>query len=218
MKKIVINLIRHGETEFNRLGKIQGSTNIDLSNVGINQAKEINLDTNKIYDISFHSSLSRSKNTLDIICNKLNFKPETKLNDDIIERGYGIFEGLTENEIKSQFPNKFNEWKANENAEIEGAETIENVLKRIKNFLKFIIQSGNKDILLVTHSGVLYCLYKYINNINLNERVTDIKFKNCSSNILTVTYNEKVINLHFDVENQTQVNRSCPTKEIITNS
>ena len=40
MNMIKVNFIRHGETIFNRLKKIQGSSNINLSPIGIEQAKK----------------------------------------------------------------------------------------------------------------------------------------------------------------------------------
>lgn len=216
MKSIKVNLIRHGETIFNRLGKIQGSSNINLSDLGKQQANDINTKEN--YDVCFHSSLNRSKDTLDIICNRSNILSEKILSDLIVERGYGIFEGLTENEISDKYPNLYLKWKENENTNIEGAETINDVILRIKKFIKLLIYNNYSNVLVVTHSGVLFALYKFIKQINLEKRPLNVKFKNCSSNILEIEYDENLINLKFNIGDQTKVYRSCPAKEIISNS
>ena len=115
MKEVTINFIRHGQTIYNKLGKIQGSSNITLSDVGKQQAKDFRIDPNTIYDIGFHSSLSRSRETLEIICDKLIFKPIFSLDNLIIERSYGIFEGLTDEEILEKYPKLYIAWKKNEN-------------------------------------------------------------------------------------------------------
>lgn len=216
MNMIKVNFIRHGETVFNRLKKIQGSSNINLSSTGIEQAKNVKI--NETYDIAFHSSLNRSKDTLDIICNNLKIIPKKNVDDLIIERSYGIFEGLTEEDICEKYPDLYNKWKKNENIFIEDAETIDNVILRINKFIKMLIDNNYKNVLVVTHSGVLFALYKFIEQINLRERPKNIKFKNCSSNILEIKYNKYIIDLKFNIENQTEVNRCCPAKEIISNT
>lgn len=216
MKTIKINLIRHGETMFNRLRKIQGSSNIDLSSLGVKQAQEVKLDEN--FDIAIHSSLNRSKDTLDIICNNLKKSPNKILNDLVIERGYGIFEGLTENEICEKYPLLYSEWKRNENIKIQDAETVEDVIERIKKFISTIIESEYKNVLVVTHSGVLFALYKFIEEIDIGFRPNNIKFANCSNNLLEIKFDENNINLKFKIGDQTEVNRCCPAEEIITNT
>ena len=213
---IKVNFIRHGETIFNRLKKIQGLSNINLSSTGIEQAKNIKL--NETYDIAFHSSLNRSKDTLDIICNNLEIIPKKILDDSVIERCYGIFEGLTKEEIFEKYPELYKKWSDNENILIDGAESIDNVILRIKKFIKMLIDNKYKNVLVVTHSGVLFALYKFIVQINLGKRPKNIKFENCSSNILEIKYNQEIIDLKFYIGNQAEVNRSCPAKEIISDS
>lgn len=218
MKEITINFIRHGKTFYNEIGKIQGSSNITLSEEGIQQAIDFNIDPNTIYDVAFHSSLSRSKETLRIICDNLKCKPFFSLNNLITERSYGIFEGLTNEQILEKYPKLYNAWKSNENTPIENSETIDNVVLRIKRFISLIINFNYKNIIAVTHSGVLYALYKYISKTPLGERPQNITFDNCSSNILKIFYDQNIIHLKFFIENQTNIECSCPTKEIISNT
>jgi probable phosphoglycerate mutase len=215
MRKISVNFIRHGQTSFNVLGKIQGSSDIPLTNNGIKQANECKVDKSIKYDIAFTSSLGRAKETLNIICNKLDYIPIIKINDLVIERGYGKFEGLTEDEIYNKYPNEFNSWKENENTLVEGAEKIEDVVKRVKLFIRFLIENNYENVLVVTHSGVLFAIFKFINNIDLGKRVTDVSFPNCSSSILDIFYNDKEIKLKFKVGDHTYENSCSPTESII---
>jgi phosphoserine phosphatase len=219
MNHIKVYFIRHGQTKFNVLKKIQGSSDIPLTDEGIKQAYNCNIDKNVNFDIAYHSSLSRSKDTLEIICNKLVNKPEFHCNDLVIERGYGIFEGLTEDDIKEKYDNIHLNWLNNENTYIENAETIDNVVDRIKNFLNLIVLNKFKNVLVVTHSGFLFALYKYITNMDLGVRPKNINFPNCSVQVLDIFYSEDVIhNLHFHISDQTYKHSGGPTKTVITTS
>ena len=219
MNKVTINLIRHGQTSYNVLGKIQGSSDIKLTQEGIKQAFDCKINKNTEYDIAYCSSLIRSKETLGIICNNLKKKPEIVVNDLIIERGYGKFEGLTEEEINNKYNDTYMKWKEDENTYIEGAETIEEVINRIKQFLNLVVLNKFKNVLVVTHSGVLFALYKFITKRKLGDRIPEIKFPNCSSNILNIYYeNDDIRCLEFNIGHHTYKYSSGPAEAIISTS
>ena len=130
-----ITLIRHGTTLYNLQDRVQGSIDIKLSKEGYKDIENINLNETN-YDYLYHSSLSRSKDTLYGLIDKYNINPKGIIqNDLIIERSYGIFEGLTKMEINNKYPEKYNEWIKNENIKGENIESIENVIRRFKLFL-----------------------------------------------------------------------------------
>lgn len=220
MKRTLVHFIRHGQTIYNIERRIQGSVDIELSIEGLNQAKSIpDNDFLESYDIAFHSSLSRSKQTLDIILKKFNNSIKTELSDLIIERSYGCFEGMTENDINSKYPEKYLEWKNNENTKIQNAESIESVVCRIEKFINLINSSKYKNILAVTHSGFLYALYKYVTNTDLGIRPSQVSFPNCCSVYLEIIQeNDCKLNLKLKIEDQTYVNSCSPTKMIISAS
>lgn len=84
-------IVRHGKTDWNIMGLLQGQTNIELNEEGINDArklsKEINL--NEI-DLCISSSLERAKQTAEILTNN---KIKIIYDDMIVERGFGDYEG-----------------------------------------------------------------------------------------------------------------------------
>ena len=182
-KNVNITFIRHGTTKFNEEGKIQGVTDIELSQKGINEINTINLQ-NINHDIYYHSPLSRSRDTLLEILNKYNKNiDELIIKEDILitERKYGIFEGLTKKEICEKYPSLYDEWLQNENITGDGIESIENVIDRIKLFISKIISFDYYNVLVVTHSGFLYALFKYITNsdLKLKSNHFNFKFNNC---------------------------------------
>ena len=198
LKKIYF--VRHGQTIFNKMKKIQGSSDIELSDEGKLQANNVKLD-NLNFDMLIHSGLKRSEETLDIIKKNFNLKGEYIKNIDIIERGYGIFEGLTEDDIKDKHFDLYEKWKENENTQIEGSESIDNVIKRFLKFIEFVKNSNSNNILAVTHSGFLFAIYKYITNTDLGIR-PDIKFPNCC----VVVLNIKDKNLELIIGDKTYIN------------
>lgn len=95
-----VYLFRHGKTDYNEKGIFTGWADSKLIKEGKDNAKKVaqKLKKKKI-DVAIHTRLSRSKDTLDFV---LKFHPECKkiiLDDRMIERSYGILEGMTHDEF-----------------------------------------------------------------------------------------------------------------------
>lgn len=90
---MVIYLVRHGETEWNLQGKLQGREDIPLNKTGIWQAKVCG---NALQNTKFHciqtSPLQRAMETAEIIALHQNCR--VIVNSDLIERDYGNLSGL----------------------------------------------------------------------------------------------------------------------------
>lgn len=204
LNEVNITFVRHGTTEYNEQNRVQGSSDIPLSKKGYNDIEKVDLkDTN--YDYYFHSPLMRSKDTLYGILEKYGLIPDTK---DVIEtsyvteRGYGIFEGLTPKEIEDKYPFSYNDWLINENVRGENIETIEDVIVRIQKFISKIIVYNHKKMLVVTHSGFLYALYKFITDSPLHLKPNDftISFPNCCIVDLQVLVHFHYIEFNLKIE------------------
>ncbi|WP_240620132.1 histidine phosphatase family protein, partial [Peribacillus acanthi] len=100
-----ICLIRHGETDWNSLGKLQGRTDIALNKQGILQAEECRqfLKESK-WDLIVTSPLLRAKQTAEIINQDFNV-PLIEMKE-FLERDYEDAEGMTINEREKAFPDK----------------------------------------------------------------------------------------------------------------
>lgn len=98
-------MIRHGETDWNSLGRLQGRTDIPLNSKGILQAKECRqFSTNYEWDVIITSPLKRAKETAEII-NKYSNIPLIEM-DGFLERYYGDAEGMTAEERLTAFTNR----------------------------------------------------------------------------------------------------------------
>ena len=205
-KKVNVTLVRHGTTKFNEENRVQGGIDIPLSEKGINEINLINMN-NIDYDIYFHSPLSRSKDTLMGILNKFNKNlDDLNIKEDILitERQYGIFEGLTKKEIEQKYPKLYEEWLINENVNADGIESIENVIDRIKLFISKIISFNYNKILVVTHSGFLYALFKYITDskLNLKPNEVEVEFYNCCVVYLNINITMNKIELILNIDDK----------------
>lgn len=85
-------LIRHGETNFNSIRKVQGIMDNELNETGIKQAYEVKEKLKDVVpDIVMSSSLVRAKKTAEII--NENYNLEHVIDDIVIERDFGELEG-----------------------------------------------------------------------------------------------------------------------------
>ncbi len=142
-------LTRHGQTDWNVAGKIQGSTDIELNETGIKQAeatKEKLLGEN--IDVIISSPLKRARKTAEIIASGRDIP--LIFDNEITERCFGKFEGKTAKEFN------FDEiWNYKLNKQYEDAESTGALFTRIENFLEKIKKEyQDKTVLLVTHGGV----------------------------------------------------------------
>lgn len=168
-----ICLVRHGQTDWNKQHLIQGRANTNLNDEGIAQAHitaDILLNNDKNWDKIYSSPLNRAYQTASIIKDTLNFKDDIIIENDLIEREFGVSE---QQQITKELFDLINQDK------IEGLETREQLGKRTLNILLSIAkQNEGKRILIVTHShyikGILstlipnYNFYSLLKNASLN--------------------------------------------------
>ncbi len=140
-------LVRHGETDWNRERRIQGSTDIPLNDTGRDQAAATGrLLATRQWEAVIASPLSRAYETASIIAAETGLPGPTRL-DAIVERNYGLAEGMTGDEIDRLFP---------DGAEVAGRETREAVAARvIPALLALAEEHPGKSLIVVSHGGVI---------------------------------------------------------------
>jgi probable phosphoglycerate mutase len=158
-----IFVIRHAESQWNVIGKYQGILNPDLTELGIKQAKALaKALKNKGIKIIFTSPLKRTKKTAEILAEELG----VPLYEDerIIEIDHGVWSGLKIEEVQQKFPEMYETWlKTPWNVKFPQGESLEEVYKRVKDFLNFLKEEhGNENIAIVSHTvpiRTLYCAF-----------------------------------------------------------
>lgn len=151
-----IFLTRHGETEWNALGRFQGCQDTILSEEGILQAKYLKTRFNGKFDYIYTSPLKRAVQTAEIITEGCNTIPLVEAN--LREINFGEWEGLTIKEIEDNYPEKFVEWKNDELiAPMCGGDL--SVLKASIRAKRAILEIAKKHqgskIIIVAHGGII---------------------------------------------------------------
>ena len=148
-----ICLIRHGETDWNLSGRLQGSEDIELNHTGRMQAIQLaDYLKRESWDMIISSPLKRAYETAQIIATGLSL-PEIKVKDELKERCYGAASGLLPEERRRLFSD----------GTIPGQEEFEKLRKRAMEALDNTVkENAGKRILMVTHgaltNSVLYTL------------------------------------------------------------
>ncbi len=154
--KTIITLVRHGETEWNALGKFQGCKDIDLSREGVIQAQYLKKRFGNNFDHIYTSPLKRALQTAEIISESGNIPPV--IETEIREINFGHWEGLTIKEIEADFPEKFLQWRTDEiNAPICGGElSIKKASVRAGKAVRQIAEKHKgENIIIVAHGGII---------------------------------------------------------------
>jgi probable phosphoglycerate mutase len=163
--------IRHGETEWNRVKRIQGHTDIALSELGQAQVSALGLALREqTIDAVYSSDLLRARQTAQAV---IDHGPQAnlplRLDALLRERSFGVFEGLTWEQIKQRWPDQSERWRTRD-AEFgaEGGETLGDFYQRsIAALSRIAAAHPGQTIAIVTHGGVLDCLYRAATRLSL---------------------------------------------------
>lgn len=147
-------LIRHGETEWNAVGRLQGSSDIALNDTGRAQALRLAANLSKHgAERVWTSDLSRARETGAIIAAHLGLDtPSTE--PDLRERRFGVFEGLTRDEIARRYPVEWRAWH-DKTVMPEGGEARDASVARMAGALARLWQQTTTTALVVSHGGIM---------------------------------------------------------------
>ncbi|WP_088036021.1 histidine phosphatase family protein [Evansella clarkii] len=153
-------LIRHGQSEANLHGIIQGHADYPLSGLGKKQAAILgeysaSLKADNIYS----SDLVRAKETAEAIADQRSL--EVKTWPEIREVGLGPFEGRTRIDIMEKYPNLKHESLLTSG--VEGTETVENITQRCREVIRLLKEKHqNETTVLVSHGGFISILLTFL--------------------------------------------------------
>jgi probable phosphoglycerate mutase len=181
-----ILLIRHGETAWNAVKRLQGHTDIPLNAEGTRQAKALAwaLQNEKLDGI-ISSDLQRAVQTAGEIA-RLQGLP-TRTDAGLRERCFGAFEGQLYSDLPHLYPEAYATWKSHDPDAVfpEGerkGESIRQFHTRImEHLLHYARQFPDKKIAIVAHGGVLECAYRAAKELPLHAP-RDVTIYNASIN------------------------------------
>lgn len=160
-----IILVRHGETEANRLGIYQGqSTDLSLNRMGVAQADAVARALRDFKIEKIYSSPSiRAVETAEIIDDY--HKKIIVTTGDILEIDHGLFDGKTLEQVKAEYPKILATWWNHpDKVKFPQGETLEDAHRRVKRFIDWLIKGITRkirsgydpgNVLVVSHGGAI---------------------------------------------------------------
>lgn len=161
-------LIRHGETLWNKEGRIQGTSDIELSAVGMEQARLLALSLKDQHIYAIHASpLKRALKTAEII-NEFHHK-KIQTHQGLMEMDQGDFEGFSFKELMAGQKDFLNKWIADPAAvQIPNGESLTGLQDRAWRAMETIINK-EENALVVAHNFTIAAILCRLRNISLSE-------------------------------------------------
>ncbi|MBN2051955.1 histidine phosphatase family protein [Candidatus Woesearchaeota archaeon] len=172
--KLHIYLFRHGQTYFNRDKRFTGWKDSKLTPQGIADAKKIAEKLKgKSIGVAFVTRLSRSKDTMKYV---LKHHPECKtiiVNDKMIERSYGKFQGLYHKTIIAKYGKEmFDKWHRAYDFPPPGGESVKMVENRVLEFIKYLIPFMKREkvnVAISAHGNSMRPFRRYFEKFSIAE-------------------------------------------------
>lgn len=163
-----VTLVRHGLTDYNLHGKVQGFLDIPLNSIGLDQAEYASkFLKDETFDSIYSSPLSRAVKTAEAI-NK-HFDLEIQTIDDLKEQNFYDFEGADIQDLIQNYPNGID----------EHIESLESLSARVKVAIDTIYEAEGpgKHILLTAHSRTIKAI---LNHFDDSVCIKTSPLENCS--------------------------------------
>ena len=152
----VVYLARHGETDWNRMRRWQGATDVPLNDEGRAQARALaarlgDLGLSRVWS----SDLSRASETAAIVSAELAL-PRAGTLAHFRERSFGVFEGLTREECEARYPDAWRAYVEDHRTTPPEAEPAEAVVARMRaGIFRVARESGEGATLVVSHGACI---------------------------------------------------------------
>ncbi|MGE7602873.1 histidine phosphatase family protein [Peribacillus sp. NPDC097675] len=159
-----ICIVRHGETDWNVQGKLQGQTDIPLNESGKIQARKCGEFLSKdTWDVMISSPLKRAKETAEIIAQLVD--SPIILKEEFIEKNFGDAEGMSADErevafVDKNYPNQENDEYLRE--------------RLLKGLQDIVTEYPDKKVILVAHGAVIHMILRMMSNESIVSKQTKL--------------------------------------------
>jgi broad specificity phosphatase PhoE len=191
-------IVRHGETQWNAEGRVQGHTDISMSDKGRQQAQTLARRLAMVhFNAAYSSDLSRCTETARIILGEspvpLHTTPRLR------EYNKGVFEGLTVHEYGARYPDQFRASLVNDlDFAPTGGESMRQTSQRMAGFVEYLQEQHPEDtVLVVGHGGSLRSLLVGLLSLPL-EANWKFVMGNCALSIVCTYPDNAVLHLYND--------------------
>lgn len=162
-------LLRHGQSQWNLENRFTGFHDIDLSDLGMQEAADAGERLKKLgvkFDAVYTSTLKRAKNTAKIAlenAGQANLIPQIIEHDDLRERDYGDLTGLNKDETREKYgEEQVHIWRRSYDVRPPGGECLQDVVEnRVRPYFEANIKDQlmtGKNVLVAAHGNSLRAL------------------------------------------------------------
>ena len=179
MERLLV-LIRHGESEWNKLNLFTGWHDVDLSPKGIEEARAAGRRLKAmglVFDLAFTSALKRAQRTLDIILQEMGLTIPIVRDQALNERDYGDLTGLNKDDARARWgAEQVHIWRRSYDVAPPGGESLEDTAARVlpyyeREILPRVIEG--KRVLVSAHGNSLRALVMRLDKLG-EEQVTGL--------------------------------------------
>jgi len=177
MMSNVLVLVRHGQSEWNRLNLFTGWRDPDLTERGVIEARWAGrlIKTQGVtFDAAFTSGLKRAQNTLDIILSEID-QPNVPITRDIKlnERDYGDLSGLNKDEARKKWgDDQIQLWRRSYDVPPPGGESLKDTAARVLPYYEaeiWPLLKAGKNVIVTAHGNSLRALIMRLENLSGEE-------------------------------------------------
>ncbi|WP_161977093.1 alpha-ribazole phosphatase [Dictyobacter kobayashii] len=156
-------LVRHGETDWNREGRLCGHQDVSLSSTGEMQARWVGAQLNSRPIVAVYASdLQRTVKTAELLAQQHSLPLTIQTQSAWRELSFGEWEGLTYAEIAARYPDQLDFFTKPLHSSPPGGETLAELLQRVQPAFAQLVRDARTlpagELVLVSHSGVLRVL------------------------------------------------------------
>lgn len=179
-----IILVRHGQTEWNRVERFRGRADVPLNDVGLAQAEATGRRVAAEWQLSaiYASPLSRAMRTAEAIAG--HFKLPVQAHPSLADIDYGQWQGLTTDEARVRWPDMVDAWyNAPERAEVPGGETLAELRERAMGTVRDLCtRHAGETIVVVGHTVINRIILLGVLGLD-NDRFWHLRQDTCAINV-----------------------------------
>ena len=179
MERLLV-LIRHGESEWNKLNLFTGWHDVDLSPKGVEEARAAGRRLKAMgltFDLAFTSALKRAQRTLDIILQEMGLTIPIVRDQALNERDYGDLTGLNKDDARARWgAEQVHVWRRSYDVAPPGGESLKDTAARVlpyyeREILPRVLEG--KRVLVSAHGNSLRALVMRLDKLG-EEQVTGL--------------------------------------------
>ncbi len=202
---MILYCIRHGESSYNAEGRIQGQSDVPLSEMGHRQGEAVAAALAVLpVEALFASPLRRAMQTAQPVAEALQL--EIRTDRRLMEIHAGVFQDQLRTDLETLYPEEIARWRGGDpDFVIPGGESRRALMQRGHEAFRAIHQTGHQQVAVVTHGGLLAAALKAMLEIPArrhpfvlhNGSITQIELTDGQMKLLSVNQIDHLRNVGF---------------------